>query len=263
MKNHHPLNHHKKGHKKDLKISLGFALIGLVASVAATMYQLSIFPEDILLQIIDQMGSTNALIPIAASQGALLTFLAAFFGQKLARKTGLDLGFRWDRKAFILALFIGAAVGLVITGSDRFVFSAYLPEVLTDYQFSPIYLITGLLYGGVIEEVLLRLFVMSLLVLIIWKLSPARKDPAIPRWVYWSGILLAALLFAAGHLPFTAQAIGWSGPIIARGLLLNSIGGIGFGYLYWKKGLLYAIIAHAATHFFMQLVFMPLFFNGY
>ena len=51
MKNHHPLNHHKKGHKKDLKISLGFALIGLVASVAATLYQLSIFPEDICCRL--------------------------------------------------------------------------------------------------------------------------------------------------------------------------------------------------------------------
>ena len=145
-------------HKKDLKISLGFALIGLVAGGAAALYQLSMFPEAIRQQITDQLGSLEALIPIAASQGALLTFLAAFFGQKLARKTGLDLGFRWDRKAFILALFIGAGAALVITGSDRFVFSAYLPEVLTDYQFSPIYLITGLLYGGIIEEVLLRLF---------------------------------------------------------------------------------------------------------
>ena len=252
MKNHLP--------KKDLKISLVFALIGLVAGGAAALYQLSMFPESIQQQIIAQLGSTDALIPIAAAQGALLTFLATFFGQKLARKTGLDLGFRWDRKAFTLALFIGAGVGLIITGSDRFVFSAYLPEVLTDYQFSPIYLITGLLYGGVIEEVLLRLFVLSLLVLIIWKLSPARKDPSIPSWIYWSGILLSAFLFAAGHLPFTAQAIGWSGPIIARALLLNSIGGIGFGYLYWKKGLVYAIVAHAATHVFMQLLFMPLFF---
>lgn len=252
MKNHLP--------KKDLKISLVFALIGLVAGGAAALYQLSMFPESLRQQIADQLGSLEALIPIAASQGALLTFLAAFFGQKLARKTGLDLGFRWDRKAFMLSLFIGAGAALVITGSDRFVFSAYLPEVLTDYQFSPIYLITGLLYGGIIEEVLLRLFVLSLLVLILWKLSPARKDPSIPSWIYWSGILLSAFLFAAGHLPFTAQAIGWSGPIIARALLLNSIGGIGFGYLYWKKGLVYAMIAHAATHFFMQLLFMPLFF---
>jgi len=247
-------------HKKDLKISLGFALIGLVAGGAATLYQLDMFPEAIRQQIIAQLGSTDALIPIAALQGAILTFFAAFFGQKLARKTGLDLGFRWDRKAFMLSLFIGAGAALVITGSDRFVFSAYLPEVLTDYQFSPIYLITGLLYGGIIEEVLLRLFVLSLLVLILWKLSPAKKDPSIPSWIYWGGILLSAFLFAAGHLPFTAQAIGWSGPIIARGLLLNSIGGIGFGYLYWKKGLVYAMIAHAATHFFMQLLFMPLFF---
>ena len=113
MKNHSTIH----SHKKDLKVSIVFALIGLVASASATLYQISMFPEEILLQIIDQMGSTNALIPIAAAQGALLTLLAAFFGQKLARKTGLDLGFRWDRKAFMLSLFIGAGAALVITGS--------------------------------------------------------------------------------------------------------------------------------------------------
>jgi membrane protease YdiL (CAAX protease family) len=247
-------------HKKDLKISLGFALIGLFAGGAAAMYQLSMFPESLRQQIVDQLGSLEALIPIAASQGALLTLVAAFFGQKIARKIQLNLGFRWDSKALTLALIIGFLTALIITGSDRFFFAPYLPEELINYTFSPIYFITGLLYGGVIEEVLFRLFVMSLLTLIIWKLSPSRKDPSLPGWIYWSGILLTAFLFAVGHLPFTSQAIGWSGPIIARGLLLNSIGGIGFGYLYWKKGLLYAIIAHAAAHFFMQLLFMPLFF---
>jgi hypothetical protein len=49
-------------------------------------------------------------------------------------------------------------------------------------------------------------------------------------------------------------------PIIIRAFVLNGIGGIGFGYLFWKKGLAYSMVAHGVTHIFMQLIFMPLMF---
>jgi membrane protease YdiL (CAAX protease family) len=153
------------------------------------------------------------------------------------------------------------ATALIIAGSDRFIFAEYLPSAITTYTFSPIYLISGVLYGGIIEEILLRLLVMSLFVLLLWKLFEKDKDSlCIPRWIYIAAIVLASALFAAGHLPFTIQTIGVSAPIIIRCFVLNGIGGIGFGYLYWKKGLAYSMAAHALTHVFMQVVFMPLFF---
>ena len=54
------------------------------------------------------------------------------------------------------------------------------------------------------------------------------------------------------NIPFTAQVIGLSLPVLARTFLLNGIGGIGFGYLYWKRGLAYSICAHASTHVFIN-----------
>jgi len=246
---------------KDLKISLLFTLIGIVASICAAMYQMYMFDEEIQQQILSQLGSMEALIPIAALQGGIITFLATFIGLKIARKVNLKLNLVFDKKALILAIFIGMVTALIITGSDRFIFAGYLPSKITSYEFSPLYLLTGVLYGGIIEEILLRLFVMSLLVLMLWKLFAKSKDYLhIPQWVYVTAIILAALLFAAGHIPFTVQALGASAPILIRGLVLNGIGGIGFGYLYWKKGLAYSMCAHAATHVFMQVVFMPVFF---
>lgn len=246
---------------KDLKISLIFTLIGLIASICAGLYQISMFNEEMKQQIVSQLGSIEALIPIAAVQGVLFTFVSSFIGLKLARKVNLKLNFKFDKKAMVLAILIGFATALIITGSDTFIFARYLPSKITAYVFSPIYLITGILYGGIIEEILLRLLVMSLFVLILWKLFAKSKDNLnIPNWIYITAIIVAATLFAAGHIPFTAQSIGLSIPILIRCFVLNGIGGIGFGYLYWKKGLAYSMYSHAATHVFMQVIFMPIFF---
>ena len=139
--------------------------------------------------------------------------------------------------------------------SDRLIFVRYLPSEITNYEFSLLYLVTGILYGGIIEEILLRLFVMSFFVFVLWKLFSRGSDRKnIPGWIYISSILISAALFAAGHIPFTAQIIGLSLPVLARTFLLNGIGGIGFGYLYWKRGLAYSICAHASTHVFINLI---------
>ena len=62
--------------------------------------------------------------------------------------------------------------------------------------------VAGLLVGGVIEEVMMRLFVMSLLALILSKLY-CKGEMDIPVWVLAAANVISALLFAAGHLPGT------------------------------------------------------------
>jgi len=134
-----------------------------------------------------------------------------------------------------------------------------LPVQITEYKISLGYLLFGVLYGGVIEELMLRLFFMSLIVFILWKIFARSKDREnIPNIIYVVAIFIATLGFAAGHLPITAQMFGLSTPIIIRCFLLNGVAGLGYGYLYWKKGLPYAICAHMLTHAFMQLVFYPM-----
>lgn len=246
---------------KDFKTAVYFALVGLVASALTALYQTNILSEDLMQKIIAQVGSIEVMIIIASLQGAILTFIAAFIGLKLAGKVDLKLNFIYNKQAIILSVVLAFFVALIITGSDRLVFAQHMPNMSEGYNISLMYLTVGLLYGGVIEEVLLRLFVMSLFVWTLKFLFARHKDKEnIPGWIYWTGIFLAAGIFAALHLPITFQTIGNSFPIILRCLLLNSVGGIAYGYLYWKKGLGYSIVAHAATHIFMQVVLMPLFF---
>lgn len=111
-------------------------------------------------------------------------------------------------------------------------------------------LLLGLLYGGLAEEVILRWGVMSL---VIWSVtaglrrSGAHTGPRAAA-VAWGGILLAAALFALGHLPALAQAVELNGALLARTLGLNLLAGIAYGWLFWRRSLECAMLAHGATH---------------
>jgi hypothetical protein len=96
-------------------------------------------------------------------------------------------------------------------------------------------------YGGTAEEVLCRLLLVSALV---WLLARCNRRVARP-WMFVLAIVLAALLFGAGHLPH-AHTIGLVGTpmLAARIVLLNAVVGIACGGLFWKYGLEHAMLAH-------------------
>ena len=67
-------------------------------------------------------------------------------------------------------------------------------------------------------------------------------------------IILAALLFGVGHLPATALIVPLTPVVIARAIVLNGIGGLLFGWLYWRRSLEAAMIAHATFHVVATIV---------
>lgn len=99
------------------------------------------------------------------------------------------------------------------------------------------------LYGGIDEEILLRLGVMTVLVWLIAWLTRSRHPAG---WIYWAGTLLAAILFGLGHLPATAALVALTPLIVTRAVVLNGLAGVVFGWLYWRRGLLAAMVAHFA-----------------
>jgi len=110
-------------------------------------------------------------------------------------------------------------------------------------------LIARFLYGGLTEEILMRFGLMSF---VIWLLSKIFKT--INSKIYWIGILIAAVIFALGHFPIAFQAVSNPSVLLLSYILIgNSIGGVIFGWLYWKKGLETAFIAHICTHIIMIL----------
>jgi hypothetical protein len=109
----------------------------------------------------------------------------------------------------------------------------------------------AVLYGGFTEEVLMRFVLMTTVVWVLMKLSRVRVAKASH---YLIAIGVTALLFAIGHLP-VVSALGGLGLLsVTRVLLLNTMGGIVFGYLYWKEGLEAAIVAHLTTDVILLLL---------
>ena len=112
-------------------------------------------------------------------------------------------------------------------------------------------------YGGTSEEILMRLFLMSLLV---WLGTKIFRQAAPAKTTIIISIIIAAIIFGLGHLPITASLTAITPLIIVRAVVLNGIGGIIFGCLYWKKGLESAMIAHFTADVFL-LTILPLLFK--
>ena len=74
-------------------------------------------------------------------------------------------------------------------------------------------------------------------------------------------IFLAAIIFGLGHLPITASITTITPIVVTRAIVLNGIGGVVFGWLFWKKGLESAIIAHFTADIFL-LTLLPLIFSN-
>jgi len=116
-------------------------------------------------------------------------------------------------------------------------------------------LATRFLYGGFTEEILMRF---GLMTLIVWGASKLTKGTK--PFIYGIGISIAAVLFALGHFPVAFQVIE-NPPItlLSYILIANSLGGLIFGWLYWKKGLESAFIAHIFAH--VVMIFADTFIN--
>ena len=105
-------------------------------------------------------------------------------------------------------------------------------------------------YGGIAEELQLRLFLMTLLV---WMLTLAgRHRPRAP--LFWLAIVIAAIAFGAGHLPAAEKLWGLSSIVIVRTVLLNAIGGLVFGWLYWKRGIEMAMLGHFSADIVLHVI---------
>ena len=152
-------------------------------------------------------------------------------------------------------IIITIIIALLLFPGDKLIFGSINNWVAEQYTIKPtIYkMIGGLLVGGIIEEVMMRLFFMSLVVFII---SKVLKKKEIPTIVFIIANILAALLFAAGHLPSTATMTTLTPVIIFRCFLFNGGIGLAFGYLYRKYNIRYAFVSHGLCHLIADILML-------
>jgi len=196
-----------------------------------------------------------ALRLLATVQPAILVLLLAALGAWAAPKLGLDAPAirAWSERRpvrpvlaaqLVPALAAGLAVGLILFGFWAFLQARPYAVPLPAFNLP---LATKLLYGGLVEELLLRWGLMSFLVWCAWRLGGAPQPTR--TWQLWFGLLAAAALFAAGHLPALFFIVAQPpAELVALVVGANFLAGAVFGWLYWKHGLEAAMIAHAFAH---------------
>lgn len=198
---------------------------------------------------------------VSVIQPAVMTTLAVVVGAWLSPKVGLhspaaeaaaggEPFFAKLKPQILPGLIAGLATGValvVIWIIAKPFFSAEFITRAEDFnKFMPA--ITRFLYGGFTEELLLRWGVMTFLVWGLWRLFKKNKDTPAPVW-FVAAIVVSALVFGIGHLPIASMlAGGLTLPLVIYVITGNSIFGIAAGFLYWKKGLEAAIIAHISAH---------------
>jgi hypothetical protein len=237
--------------KKPLLFSLAVLPIAVIAAYFTALYQIDLYAPETLEAAITQVGSKAVLIVGVMVQTVILIFLCSFFGYILSNKIGLWKPLRFEKQKLLRMLPLTVLFG-VLFSLDYWTFGNWIPGIQESYSaaLGVNGVLCEILYGGILEEIMLRLFVMSLLAFLIWKLffRKAEKEQ-IPVGVFVAANLISAMLFAAGHLPATITFFGTLTPLIVlRCFLLNGAFGVWFGYLYRKYGLSYAMLAHALTH---------------
>ena len=236
---------------------LFFGVVGLVGGYFVGIYQLDSFPEEMRQEILGQ-GLTPALLgAITALQSAGYGILLGAGGILLGKRTGLWRDERnITKKPLTITLVVAVAGGAVMILSDLLFFGRYSQPIMDSYAAKPgiPYLVAMVTYGGVIEEVMLRLFMMSLVAFLLNKVFGRQGKPGTA--ILAAANVISALLFAAGHLPVTFILLGSSPLLIFRCFLLNGGLGLLFGWLYRKYGLRYAMIAHGGCHIVSKLIWI-------
>lgn len=240
------------------KTLLFFAVIGTIGGFGVGLYLLDGYPEEIKQQVLDQGITETVMALITAVQSAGYGLFLGAAGIWLGKKTGLWRDERSiKRRPLLYTIVISVIGGMALILPDIFFFGKHIPAIAESYAAKPTipYLVATVTYGAVIEEIMLRLFFMSLVAFVLWKLF-ARKQETPSAAVLIAANVIAALLFAAGHLPTTAVMMGLTPMIIFRCFLLNGVFGLAFGWLYRKYGLRYAMIAHGGCHIVSKLIWI-------
>lgn len=244
--------------------------------IASVLGILAVLPYAFKLQeaVIQQVTATiplGVLIAAQVIQSILLFGAATSIGLVLAKQIGLgapilEKFFAGETltehvRPFLLPVILfGVIGGLVIYGLDKFVFMPALQTQLlqgggtSGSGTTPWQGFLASFYGGIDEEILLRLFLMSLLAW-LGKFISHTAEGKPTTGVFWAANILAAILFGLGHLPATAVLMTITPLVIVRAIVLNGLLGVGFGYFYTKYGLESAMLSHFSADIILHVVF--------
>jgi membrane protease YdiL (CAAX protease family) len=245
----------------------------LVSVILITPYSLTLQASS--LQNAQLPLPLAVLLPIQWLETTILYGVLAAIGLYIAGRIGLGLPLleswlaghpEWERlRRFALpAILAGVMAGVAILALDALAFAPGLSALLNSSGTGATQASSlnppawqGLLasfYGGVTEEILLRLFVLSLLAW-IGRFVNRTPEGRPGLGALWVANILAAVLFGLGHLPATAAAgLPLNALVVTRAIVLNGLAGVVFGWFYWTFGLESAMLSHFSADIVLHVL---------
>ena len=235
---------------------LAASVVGQIAVIpyAFTLLSVSAKPMPVPLPV---------AVAIQIVWGTILSAVVILLGLWMATQLGLSTPWlkawldgrfcmqRFARTVTFWGLF-GALGGAVVFALDRYAFAILVQPITPFQQTPPLWQrVLVAFYGGINEEIYLRLFLMTL---VIWLWSKIRKHPTPTRLQTWTAIIAVSVVFGLGHLPMTAQFMPITPVVVIRAIVLNGVLGILYGWLYWRKGLESAMLAHFSTDIMLHVL---------
>ena len=213
----------------------------------------SMYTEEALPDIPDVVLTLANMGMIAA-----IYFPVGLLGIYLNKKTNLPAIFKEDDHSsnlFLRPMITGLILGVVLVLFDLLTKSFGISTGLTHPPFPSSILAS--LNAGIGEEIVFRLFLMSLCIWILsWirdKLFPNKISRGV---ILYAGIIIAGLAFAAGHFPTIFVLLGTTSfsqipaILIIEVIVLNMLVGIIAGKAFIRSGL----VAAAGVHFWADIV---------
>lgn len=238
-----------------------------VLLLATVLSALAVIPvaREMLADTLSKLEVPDVPLPLLIFVGAIqnvgLLALIIWLGLKLSRSLGLraplleswlnngPLGEASVARSLKTGLLTGIAVGVVLLVCLLLLVPRLpnLPLVII----ARVALWKRLLvcfYGGIYEEVLTRVFLLSL---VAWIANRSWRKPvhSLSNQAFWFANIFAAIIFGLGHLPSASLLMPITPLVVVAALIFNGIAGISFGYLYRAHGLESAMIAHFTADF--------------
>lgn len=236
----------------------------LLATSAIT--SLMVLPYALTLSSVN-ITITPLLIIAQIIQSLVLYSIAIFLGLLLAKRVGfnmpiLDGSLKGKEAKKHLKSILGISISLgVLAGILIILVSLPFGQLSSSFLQAEVSVSTwksllASFYGGISEEILLRLCLMTLFVWVTFKIRKT-KDGLPTTGGIWAAIIISSIIFGLGHLPVTSAITAITPIVVIRAIVLNGIGGVIFGWLYWKKGLESAMISHFSADIVLHVA-LPL-----
>jgi membrane protease YdiL (CAAX protease family) len=242
-------------------ILFGAGVFGATAAVPAVV--------DIFGAVVHELERPPFPLPLLIFIGVVqnLVLLGLFVGVGLLLADKVGLGPRliqsWRKGEFsvdqlwsVLSSGIGSGVlvGVVLL-TIMLILVSYLPNLpfVAAAKISIWKRFLLCFYGGLYEEILSRLFLLSLFAWLINR-SWRKKRGYLSGKAFWSANLIVAILFGLGHLPSASLLMPITALVVVAALTLNGFAALVLGWLYRQRGLEAAMIAHFVADFVIYVI---------